>query len=156
EPSDKNPHAGAVTMTKVSGIREGADGAFTIAADWTPPGAGAKPLVVETRTMSFRAPTADTRAIDIDLRLQAKSRVVFADHHDALLGLRLATPFEIAHGGRVVNAEGLNTWERLRGSRSAWVDSLGTIDGEDVGVAVMDAPTNFRFPTPWHVREYAL
>jgi hypothetical protein len=82
--------------------------------------------------------------------------VTFGDHHDALLGLRLATPFEIAHGGRVVNAEGLTKWDQLRGARSAWVDSLATIYGEEIGVAVMDAPTNFRFPTPWHVREYAL
>jgi hypothetical protein len=157
DPADKNPRAGTVTLTKVSGVREGAaEGAFTIEANWIPPNADGKALVTETRTMTFRAPTPETRAIDIDLRLHANAQVTFADHHDALLGLRLAGPFEIARGGRVVNAEGLNTWDKLRGARSAWVDSLATLDGEEVGVAVMDAPTNFRFPTPWHVREYAL
>jgi hypothetical protein len=157
ETSSDNAKAGTVKLTKVTGVREGAgEGAFTLTADWIPPGAGAQPVVVETRTMTFRAPTTDTRSIDIDLRLQAKTRVTFADHHDALLGLRLATPFEIAHGGKVVNAEGLSTWEKLRGARSAWVDSTGVLDGEAIGVAVMDAPTNIRFPTPWHVREYAL
>src|SRR5262249_52687207 len=129
--------------------------AFTLTADWVPTGT-TRPLIVETRTMTFSAPTAETRAIDIDLRLQAKEKATFADHHDALLGLRLATPFEIAHGGRVLNAEGLSAWDKPRGARSAWVDSLGTIDGENVGVAVMDAPTNFHHPTRWHVREYAL
>jgi hypothetical protein len=114
------------------------------------------PIITETRTMTFRAPSADTRIIDIDLRLRARTKVTFDDNHDAILGLRLATPFEIAHGGRLLNAEGLTQWDRLRGARSAWVDSIATIDGEQVGVAVMDAPTNFRFPTPWHVREYAL
>jgi len=157
EPSDKNPRAGTVTMTQVTGVRQGAgEGAFTIAANWIEPGPAGKTVIAETRTMTFRAPAPDARTIDIDLRLRAKQRVTFGDHHDALLGLRLATPFETAHGGRVVNAEGLTGWERLRGSRSAWVDSLAVVDGEAVGVAVMDAPTNFRFPTPWHVREYAL
>jgi len=157
EPSDKNPRAGVVTLTKVTGVREGAgEGAFTLIAHWIPPGRESKVLVLETRTMTFRAPAPDTRSIDIDLRLQAKSKVTFADHHDALLGLRLTTPFEIAHGGRLLNAEGLTSWEKLRGARSAWVDSLATLDGEGVGVAVMDAPTNFRFPTSWHVREYGL
>ena len=157
DPADKNPRAGTVTLTKVSGVREGAaDGAFTIEANWIPPNGDGKALVSETRTMTFRAPTPETRAIDIDLRLHANAQVTFADHHDALLGLRLAGPFEIARGGRVVNAEGLNTWDKLRGARSAWVDSLATLAGEEVGVAVMDAPTNVRFPTPWHVREYAL
>jgi hypothetical protein len=155
EPSDKNPRAGTVTMTEVTDIRSGAgEGAFTIHANWV--GTNGKAVIGETRTMTFRAPAAGERIIDIDLRLKAKTRVTFDDHHDALLGLRLATPFEIAHGGRVVNAEGLTEWERLRGSRSAWVDSLATVEGENVGVAVMDAPTNCRFPTPWHVREYAL
>jgi hypothetical protein len=157
DPADKNPRAGTVTLTKVSDVREGNEGAFTITANWIPPGGDGRALISETRTMTFRAPTPETRTIDIDLQLRANATpVTFADHHDALLGLRLAGPFEIARGGRMVNAEGLNTWEKLRGSRSAWVDSLATLDGEAVGVAVMDAPTNFRFPTPWHVREYAL
>lgn len=158
DPADKNPRAGTVTLTKVSNVREGdGEGAFTVAANWIPPGADGKVLVSETRTMTIRALKADTRAIDIDLRLRANATpVTFADHHDALLGLRLAGPFEIARGGRVVNAEGLNAWDKLRGARSAWVDSLATLDGEDVGVAVMDAPTNIHFPTAWHVREYAL
>jgi hypothetical protein len=36
------------------------------------------------------------------------------------------------------------------------VDWHASLDGEAIGVAVMDSPTNFRFPTPWHVRDYAL
>ena len=94
--------------------------------------------------------------MDIDLRLAAKSTVTFDDNHDAILGLRLGTEFEEGHGGKAVNAEGVTGWQRLRGARSAWVDWHATVGGEDVGVAVMDAPTNFRFPTPWHVRDYAL
>jgi len=158
DPAYDNPRAGTVTLTLVSDVRQGAgEGAFTIAADWiAPASAGGKAVITETRTMTFRAPTAETRTIDIDLRLRANTQVTFDDHHDALLGLRLGTPFEIAKGGRLLNAEGLKEWEKLRGARSAWVDSLATVDGEAVGVAVMDAPTNFRFPTPWHVREYAL
>lgn len=155
EPSDKNPRAGTVTMTGVTDVRSGVgEAAFTLHASWI--GTNGETVVDETRTMTFRAPASGERSIDIDLRLRAKTRVTFDDHHDALLGLRLATPFETAHGGRVVNAEGKTGWQTLRGSRSAWVDSLATVDGEGVGVAVMDAPTNFRFPTPWHVREYAL
>ena len=155
EPSDNNPKAGTVALSGISDVRSGAgEGRFTIHANWTS-AAGENPIV-ETRTMTFRAPSPDERLIDIDLRLQAKSLVTFADNHDAILGLRLATEFEEGHGGKAVNAEGVTGWERLRGARSAWVDWHAKIDGEDVGVAVMDAPTNFRFPTPWHVRDYAL
>jgi hypothetical protein len=155
EPSDHNPRAGAVLLDGVSDVVSGdGEGRFTIRANWIS-AAGDQPLV-ETRTMTFRAPSPNARIVDIDLRLEAKTSITFADNHDAILGLRLATEFEEAHGGRAVNAEGLTGWERLRGSRSAWVDWRATVDGEEVGVAVMDAPTNFRFPTPWHVRDYAL
>jgi hypothetical protein len=155
EPSDKNPKAGAVVLTDVSNVHSGdTEGRFTIRAKWLSP--AGENVMVETRTMTFRAPSSDQRIIDIDLHLSAKTPVTFADNHDAILGLRLATEFEEAHGGKAVNAEGVSGWERLRGARSAWVDWRATVGGENVGVAVMDAPTNFRFPTPWHVRDYAL
>ena len=155
EPSDNNPKAGTVVLTDVSDVQSGSgEGRFTVRAKWISP-TGDSPIA-EIRTMTFRAPSADQRIVDIDLRLQAKMPVTFADNHDAILGLRLGTEFEAAHGGKAVNAEGVTGWERLRGSRSAWVDWHATVDGEDVGVAVMDAATNFRFPTPWHVRDYAL
>jgi len=152
-PQPQKPDTAGASTSGDGDAKEAGAGAGSASAANIPPGT---PVITETRTMTFRAPSADTRIIDIDLRLRARTKVTFDDHHDALLGLRLATPFEIAHGGRVVNAEGLTKWDQLRGARSAWVDSLATLDGEEVGVAVMDVPTNFRFPTPWHVREYAL
>jgi len=155
EPSDNRPNAGTVVLTGVSDVQSGkSQGRFTIRANWVSP--AGETYISEVRTMTFRAPAPDQRIVDIDLRLVAKRLVTFDDDHDAILGLRLATPFEEAHGGKAVNAEGLAGWERLRGARSAWVDWHATLDGEDVGVAVMDSPTNFRFPTPWHVRDYAL
>lgn len=155
EPSDNKANAGSVLLDGVSDVRSGAgEGRFTIRANWF--SNKQENPIVETRTMKFHAPSADQRIVDIDLRLQAMMPVTFADNHDAILGLRLGTEFEEGHGGKAVNAEGVTGWERLRGARSAWVDWHATIDGEDVGVAVMDAPTNFRFPTPWHVRDYAL
>jgi hypothetical protein len=154
EPSYGTNNQGTVTLGEVTGLRSGNDeGAFTLHAVWKGPD-GAM-FIDETRTMTFRAaPTV--RTIDIDLHLQARKELTFEDNYDAILGLRLGTEFEEAHGGRAVNAEGLTGWQQLRGSRSAWIDSIATMAGKKVGVAVMDHPKNFRFPTPWHVREYAL
>ncbi len=155
EPSYNFPQAGTVVLKEVSDVHSGSgEGHFTIRADWNAPNGDT--MIAETRTMTFRPEPDGQRAIDIDLRLVAKRQVTFEDNHDALLGLRLATPFEEPHGGTPTNAEGLTGWQALKGKRSAWVDWHATLDGENVGVAVMDAPTNFRFPTPWHVRDYAL
>jgi len=155
DPLDNHANAGRVVLEAVSDVQSGADdGRFTIHANWVAPDRQTK--IVEMRTMTFRGDGPNARTIDIDLQLTAKQRVTFADNHDAILGLRLATEFEEGHGGKAVNAEGLTGWEKLRGSRSSWVDWHATVDGEDVGVAVMDSPQNFRYPTPWHVRDYAL
>jgi hypothetical protein len=155
DPADNHANAGRVVLTGVSDVKSGApDGRFTLNADWIGPDGQTK--ISETRTMTFRGDGPDQRAIDIDLRLTAKQPVTFADNHDAILGLRLGTEFEEGHGGKAVNAEGVTGWEKLRGSRSSWVDWHATVGGEDVGVAVMDSPQNFRYPTPWHVRDYAL
>lgn len=154
ERSYDRPNKGTVRLAKVTDVRSGdGEGAFTVHATWEAPSGDTR--IVEVRTMTVGA-TSTERRLDIDLVLLAKERVTFEDNHDALLGLRLGTAFEESHGGRASNAEGISGWERLRGSRSAWVDWQATIDGERVGVAVMDHPSNFRFPTPWHVRDYAL
>jgi hypothetical protein len=155
EPSYDRPHKGTIRFTGADNVKnEGDEGRFTMHADWISP--AGETVLVETRTMTARAGHGGERALDIDLSLTAKKASTFEDNHDAILGLRLGTAFEEKHGGRAVNAEGLSGWERLRGARSAWVDWHADLDGEAVGVAVMDAPTNFRFPTPWHVRDYAL
>jgi Family of unknown function (DUF6807) len=155
EPSYDRPNKGTIRFTSADHVESGADeGRFTMHADWL--NSTGETVLVETRTMTARVKPDQQRVLDIDLSLTAKTLATFEDNHDAILGLRLATEFEEKHGGRAVNAEGLAGWERLRGARSAWVDWHATLDGESVGVAVMDAPTNFRFPTPWHVRDYAL
>ena len=45
-----------------------------------------------------------------------------------------------------------NVW----GKRSEWVDYSGKLDGETVGVVMMDHPGNPRHPTYWHSRGYGL
>ena len=44
----------------------------------------------------------------------------------------------------------------IRAAQAPWVDYSGTVDGKKVGVAVMDHPASFRYPTHWHVRAYGL
>jgi len=154
ERSEEAPNKGSIVLTDIGDVRGGAEGQVTVRADWREP--NGQTLLAETQTMTFGAPEPLQRTIDVDLRLVAKKQTTFEDDHDAILGLRLGTEFEEAHGGQAINAEGIRGWEKLRGSRSAWVDWRATVEGERVGVAVMDAPTNFRFPTPWHVRDYAL
>jgi hypothetical protein len=56
----------------------------------------------------------------------------------------------------MVNAEGAETEKNCWGKRSAWLDYDGQVDGQTVGVAVFDHPSNPRHPTYWHTRAYGL
>lgn len=42
------------------------------------------------------------------------------------------------------------------GQAGAWVDYHGPVEGETLGVAILNHPSSFRFPTYWHVRTYGL
>ena len=42
------------------------------------------------------------------------------------------------------------------GKASPWVDYSGPVDGKTVGIAILNHPGSFRYPTTWHVRTYGL
>ena len=58
-------------------------------------------------------------------------------------------------GGTIVNSVGqrnADAWSR----RAEWVDYHGPVEGETLGIAILNHPTSFRHPTTWHVRTYGL
>ena len=56
--------------------------------------------------------------------------------------------------GHMVNADNATGERAIWGKRSQWVDYYGRVDGEDVGIAILDHPDNLRAPTYWHARAY--
>lgn len=120
-----------------------------------------KKYLEEERTMIFRA-SGGQRTIDVNQILTAKADVVkFGDKKDAGLSIRVPTEMAVEMGkgkrgnGHVINSEGHidgAAWAK----RAKWCDYYGTVDGERVGVAILNHPSSLNFPTPWHVRTYGL
>jgi len=58
--------------------------------------------------------------------------------------------------GKMVNAQNKQGEKNVWGKRSEWMDYSGTVDGQQVGIAIFDTPGNSGFPTYWHARGYGL
>jgi hypothetical protein len=155
DPSYHRPNMGAIVFKDVLDTKqEAGQGSFTILADWV--SLEGESVLTETRTMTFYSEPRDCRMFDVDLHLRAKKAVKFEDHHDAVIGMRLGPAFDEKNGGHPVNAQGLVGEAGTRGQRSEWIDWLTELDGEKIGVALMDHPSNFAFPTRWHIRSMGL
>jgi hypothetical protein len=61
-----------------------------------------------------------------------------------------------ARTGKLMNAIGGEREAGVWGKRAAWADYAGELDGQPVGVLMMDHPDNPRHPTYWHSRGYGL
>ncbi len=133
------------------------DGAALIVTrnDWIGP--DGKKQCEDERRLTFRA-AADQRLIDFDITLKASDGpVTFGDTKEGTMGIRIPTVMDVnsKQGGQIVTSEGL-TDKSAWGKPASWVDYHGPVEGKLVGIAVMNHPSSFRYPTRWHVREYGL
>jgi hypothetical protein len=126
--------------------------------------AAGKKLCTERRRITFRV-AGDQRTIDFDQDFTAADApAIFGDAKDSGLSIRVPTSMivegkvgneTVKPGGKIINSDGitdLDAWSKP----AKWVDYHGTVEGEHLGVAMLNHPTSFRFPTRWHVRTYGL
>jgi hypothetical protein len=157
------PKRGWIKVDKVTEAKSGKTGVIGVLMSWSSL-EGAK-LVEEKRIMTFSG-DAKLRVIDLDITLTAAVKVRFGDAKDGVLGVRLARSMQEAsadrgvkdnleHTGTMVNAEGKEKEAGVWGKTSDWVDYSGDVDGEKVGVAILDSPKNAPRAI-WHSRGYGL
>jgi len=146
---------GIIVLRELGDIESGVDrGSIAATFEWRDPGGA--PMVVERRLMVFHADDP-LRTIDFDITLTAVRDVEFADSKEGTFGLRVRPVMEEDGGsGQIVNADGLVGEQQAWGKPSKWCDYSGTINGEELGIAILDHPDNPNHPVRWHVRGYGL
>lgn len=163
-PSKATPTFGRIVLKGEPSVKSGKDtGTIDVVFTWLKPDGG--PLMTETRRMTFHSHPM-LRIIDFDFDFAAIEKTVFRDTKEGTFALRMATVLEEqaarlkagppARTGKLVNAQGAEGEPNVWGKRSEWVDYSGVLDGEKVGVVMMDHPSNPRHPTYWHSRGYGL
>ena len=112
-------------------------------------------LLVEDRDMIFSG-GPNLRTIDFRITLTAAKDVTFGDTKEGAFAIRLNDAFTERRGVKIVDADGRTRMAKVWGKRSNWVDYSADLDGEKLGVAMFDHPSNPRHPTYWHARDYGL
>ena len=150
DPSYTKPHIGRIVVRSA----EWKGDVLAAVMEWRDP--QGKVLLVENRKMTFPA-DPKLRMIDFEIGLTAANQdVTFGDTKEGAFAIRLAEPFTERKGGRMVDSEGRVGMAKVWGKRANWVDYTAEIDGERLGVAIFDHPSNPRHPTYWHARDYGL
>jgi hypothetical protein len=145
---------GRIVLSKIDNLSDGKDsGAIDATFDWSDP--SGKVLLTEARKMIFYA-QPKTRTIDFDIVLTAREAVTFGDTKEGTFAVRVASGLEEARGAQMVDSQGRQGEKQIWGKRADWVDYDGVIDGERLGIAIFDHPSNPRHPTYWHARAYGL
>ena len=154
EPATTDPKKGRIALKEVLEAKGGAKSG-TIKAAFDSFGPDGKLFMTDTRTITIYAESR-LRIVDYEIAIEAPQKLTFGDTKEGTFGIRLATALSEDRTGKMVNAEGLETEKNVWGKRSPWVDYYGQVDGQTVGVAIMDHPSNPRHPTYWHSRAYGL
>ncbi|MFT7670129.1 MAG: hypothetical protein ACI8X5_002836 [Planctomycetota bacterium] len=99
------------------------------------------------------------RTVDVSVTLTpGEEPLVMGDTKEGTFALRVHPALRVTgeHAtGRLINSEG-QVGQAVWGKRARWIDDSGTVDGQQVGLAIFDHPENPRHPTWWHARTYGL
>lgn len=163
EPSQHGAKSGKIVLKSIGNVTGGKQsGVVEASFDWMSP--QGKPLLSESRKMTFYA-GSERRIIDFEISLTALEKITFGDTKEGTFAIRLApeleepTPQSLAtpkRTGLMVDSEGRRGESHVWGHRAKWVDYFGEIDGEKLGIAILDHPSNPRHPAYWHSRSYGL
>lgn len=124
---------------------------------------GTVPLT-DIQTVRFHQTQPNERVIDFEVTLIAGEKdAVMEETKEGTMAMRVAETMRLKPNkanagkptGHLLNSEGV-TDDAVWGQQAKWVDYVGPVEGKLMGIAMFDHPSNPRFPTRWHARNYGL
>ncbi len=122
--------------------------------DWVAPD-GSRVCEDERTQVFWRSPAGNV--IDFRITIRAvEGPVKLGDTKEGTFAIRVPKWMTVKNGtGRILNSAGDRDGAAW-GRRAAWVVYWGPSGAGTAGVAIVEDPENFRFPTYWHARDYGL
>jgi len=97
------------------------------------------------------------RIIDYKITLIAShGDVTLGDTKEGCMAVRMHHKFRVRdQSAKAVNSEGIEG-KAVWGKKARWITYYNEIEGETLGISMLDHPDNLRYPTNWHARDYGL
>jgi Methane oxygenase PmoA len=152
---NEGPHPyGRMVFRELQEMRGGPDSGV-IRATFDLIASDKRPIAEETQTFTFSGDD-QIRTVDCEFVIRANHGAVrFGDTKEGTFAIRVAPDLN-SPPGTMVDSNGAVGEPGIWGRRADWVDYYGTVDGEPVGIAILDSPQSFHHPTYWHARAYGL
>ena len=149
--------AGSIVHQEYVKLVPGSEPVIVTRNDWLD--SDGQKICEDVRAIRFAA-NDDHRLVDFDITIIAGDQpVTFGDTKEGCFAIRVADTIAVDSelGGEIVNSLEVKDKEAW-GKAAAWVDFHGPVgnDKQRAGIAVLNHPNSFRFPTYWHVRTYGL
>jgi hypothetical protein len=146
---------GRTTLLKIEEVQSHGDSG-TLRALFELRDPSGRAVAEEEQAYIFRGDQS-SRVVDCEFTIRANKHapVTMGDTKEGTFAIRLAKELN-SPPGQMVNSNGGVGEKQVWGKRADWVDYDGQVNGEEVGVAVLDSPKSFRHPTYWHARGYGL
>ena len=158
---------GQIVHESFAEVKGGPDGGVIRAKNKWVLDEGGAVVCTDERTMRIQR-VEGGQLLDFEITITAGEKdAVFGDDKDGAMAIRVAESMRVekpkakgakkapAGEGHIVTSEGKRDGEAW-GTKAAWCDYFGPVEGQTAGVAIFDHPSNPRFPTWWHVRTYGL
>ena len=111
----------------------------------------AHPMIGKSAKTGGPSPSTGPKApriLDFDIEIEATAGdLTFYDTKEGMFGLRMASSMDVTKktGGRITNAQGFID-DKAWGQASPWVDYVGPIKDQIVGIAILNHPPEFPIP----------
>ena len=177
-PANRKAHYGTIYHKSIKEVENGNDfGYLEVLGEWERPDGR---VILDENTKYYFRGTENVRIIDRITTLTASDlNVLFKDTKEGMMAIRVNRAMELPESNKIkVLDENLEPIEiqadegnRSRadylnsdsieggavwGQRASWVRRSTDINGEAVGIIIMDHPDNPNHPTHWHARGYGL
>lgn len=110
--------------------------------------------IKDKRRITVSAPSAEKFQIDFDITMEMLMDVTIEKTNHSLFSARIDPDLAVINGGTMIDSEGNSGEKGTFGKSAGWMDCYGKRMNKSEGIAILQHPSNYWYPSPWFTRDY--